>query len=140
MGKGEESKNHLNTILESLLTGQLKTGPLFKIRWGFAFLFVGLIGEVFHGKNFKACCLLEQFCLCTEKLHHVHTEPGLRWSVESFCVHTDQLCISSSVKTINPLWNLLHVYWPMGLEWQQVKLGLKCNILMTSASVFINVR
>lgn len=115
-----KNQKHLKTIPESLLTGQLKTGPLFKIRWVFSIPFWQLVGEVFHSKNFKARCLLQQFCLHTEKLHRVRTKPGLRWSMESFCVHTDQPCSSSSVQTINPSWNLLSVYCLMGLGWQQV--------------------
>lgn len=115
-----KNQKHLKTIPESLLTGQLKTGPLFKIRCFFSIPFWQLVGEVFHSKNFKARCLLQQFCLHTEKLHRVRTKPGLRWSMESFCVHTDQPCSWSSVQTINPSWNLLYVYCLMGLGWQQV--------------------
>lgn len=95
----EQNQEYLKTMVEALLTGRLKTEPLLKIRYFFPFIFVKLVGS-FHSKNFKACCLLEQFCLCTEKLRHVHTGPGLRWSVDIFCVHKDQPCISSSVQTM----------------------------------------
>lgn len=35
---------------------------------------------------------------------------------------------------------MLYIYWPIGLRWLQVKLGLTSNILMTSAFVLTDVR